>query len=442
MVFTELGLEVRSVANGAEALADLKGHGADVVFSDLRMPVLDGFGLLSKVRELYPELVFIAMSAYGSRELALKAVGEGAFDFLEKPFPPEEAVFVLRKAEERQRLVQENRRLRAEKARPALERIIGESEQIATLKSQLARLARVGSTVLIQGESGVGKELVARAIHEQSARAEAPFVAINCGAIPEGLLESELFGHAKGAFTDAHAARRGVFTEADGGTLLLDEVAELPPTAQVKLLRALQDGEVRPVGESRPERVDVRVIAATHRNLQSMISAGRFREDLYFRLSVAQLSVPPLRARGDDIRLLAEAFVARFNRSLNRRPPVTELSPELLAILAEYPWPGNVRELENAIEHALIFSDDTTLSANALPEKIWSRGTSPSRPAAADDLSLKRAISELEERYIRQALRRTGGNRTRTAELLELSPRTLLYKIRGYGIDTGEGNES
>jgi two-component system response regulator AtoC len=304
--------------------------------------------------------------------------------------------------------------------------------------------------VLIVGESGTGKELVARAIHELSPRAQEPFITVNCGAIPAGLIESELFGHARGAFTDARQARRGLFSEADGGTIFLDEVGELPMAAQVKLLRVLQEGEVRPVGESRAEKVDVRVVAATLRDLSRLVEKGEFREDLYFRLNVVQLRVPPLRERKDDVRELAAAFLARFNREFNRDPPVERLSPEAEALLASYAWPGNVRELENALERAVLLAEGPVVLPENLPEKIWSSRASASAPAPrglelptpeAAQYSLKRAMRELEERFIRAALRKTRGNRTRAAELLELSHRALLYKLKDYGIDADAEGE-
>jgi two-component system response regulator AtoC len=279
-----------------------------------------------------------------------------------------------------------------------------------------------------------------------------PFVAVNCGAIPAGLIESELFGHAKGAFTDARVARRGLFSDADRGTLFLDEVGELPMSAQVKLLRVLQEGEVRAVGENRAEIVDVRVIAASLRDLGKLVEKGEFREDLYFRLNVVQLRVPPLRERVGDVLKLARVFVDRFSRAFNRAPPITGLSSEVEALLAGYAWPGNVRELENAIERAVLLTDGTVLTPDNLPEKVWASASVAAPPLTttpglelplpeAHGYSLKRAICAVEERFIRAALRRTRGNRTRAAELLELSHRALLYKLKDYGIDADAEGE-
>src|SRR6185436_10789528 len=319
--------------------------------------------------------------------------------------------------------------------------IVGSSEVVKQLHRQILKVAPVSSTVLITGESGTGKELVARALHELSPRAAMPFVPVNCGAIPPGLVESELFGHARGAFTDARTAKRGLFAEADGGTLLLDEAGELPPPAQIKLLRFLQEGEIRAVGENRSERVDVRVLAATHRDLGKLVEKGEFREDLYYRLNVVNLAIPPLRARREDVLELAQGFLLRFNRELNRQTPVTGFEPGAEELLASYSWPGNVRELENAIERAVLLAEGNLVQVQNLPERIWSsprsaeRGTPVVEASSQEDLSMKRAMRSLEERYIRAALRRTRGNRTRASELLEISHRALLYKIKEYGID-------
>ena len=448
LVLQGQGYEVRAVGNGEEALAELEARDYDAVISDVRMPKVDGLTVLRKALARQPDLTFVVMSAYGQPDAALAAVAAGAFDYVNKPFKPEEVVLVLKKAEERRRLVTENRRLRRSGAdRGPLDRIVGTSEAVQQLHRQILKVAPVSSTVLITGESGTGKELVARALHELSPRSAMPFVPVNCGAIPPGLVESELFGHARGAFTDARNAKRGLFAEADGGTLLLDEAGELPPQAQIKLLRFLQEGEIRPVGENRSERVDVRVLAATHRDLGKLVEKGEFREDLYYRLNVVNLTLPPLRARREDVLQLARAFLLRFNRELNRQTPVTGFEQEAEELLAAYSWPGNVRELENAIERAVLLAEGNLIQVQNLPERIWSSPPSSERSAPTaeasnqDDLSLKRAMRSLEERYIRAALRRTRGNRTRASELLEISHRALLYKIKEYGIDADAEGE-
>jgi two-component system response regulator AtoC len=448
LVLSGLGYEVRAVADGEEALRELSARGYDVLLCDVRMPKRDGLSVLRQALAEHPGLTVVVMSAYGSQEQALEAVGAGAYDYVRKPFKPEEIVFVLRKAEERERLLRENRRLQGAGGVSPGEGILGESEPMRVVMRQVERLAPVGTTVLITGESGTGKELIARALHARSPRAAMPFVAVNCGAIPGGLIESELFGHARGAFTDARTARRGLFSEADGGTLFLDEVGELPPPAQVKLLRVLQEGEIRPVGENRAEKVDVRVLAATLRDLGRLVERGEFREDLYYRLNVVNVRVPPLRERHTDILLLARAFLARFNRELNREPPVRGFSPEAEALLASYAWPGNVRELENAMERAVLLAEGALILPENLPERLWSvpapasaPALTPTRPSSEANLSLKQAIRDLEESYIRAALRRTRGNRTRAAEVLEISHRALLYKIKEYGIDADAEGE-
>jgi two-component system, NtrC family, response regulator AtoC len=343
-------------------------------------------------------------------------------------------LLVLRKAEERERLRRANERLRQEMSRRAPS-LVAEGPKMKEVLRVVQKVAPAPTTVLIEGESGTGKELVARALHELSPRAEQPFVAINCGSIPEPLIESELFGHAKGAFTDARTAKRGLFEEADRGTLLLDEVGELPLPVQPALLRVLQEGEVRRVGDSRSTRVDVRVLAATNRDLAAQVQAGRFRQDLYYRLNVVQIRLPPLRERQDEIAALAERLLARHAQRIGVAP--RRLSPRALELLQRYRWPGNVRELENALERAMVLSEDEEIAADALPEPLQREADPQPIPSHLDpdDLSVKRAQRVLEADLIRRALERTQGNRTRAAELLELSPRALLYKIREYGLE-------
>jgi two-component system response regulator AtoC len=318
--------------------------------------------------------------------------------------------------------------------------ILGESPAMRRLADQIERAAQRDLTILIRGETGTGKELVARAIHARSSRSAGPFVSEACGAIPEGLAEAELFGHEAGAFTGATHRREGMFVRATGGTLFVDEVGDLGAAMQARLLRVLQEGEVRRLGGSETTPVNVRLIASSRHELEHLAQGGEFRRDLLYRLAVVEIVVPPLRERREDIPLLARTFLHRFNRQLNREPPVEGISPEAEALMAAYAWPGNVRELENAMERAVLLTDSPQVLPSNLPERLW---TAPSPPAggppavqqAGSDLSLKRAMRELEESYIRAALRRTRGNRTRAAEVLDISHRALLYKIKEYGID-------
>ena len=435
VLLADRGYEVRAVADGEEALRELGAHDYDALVTDVRMPRMDGLTLVRRAQEALPDLTIIVMSAYGSHDLAIEAMKAGAYDYLGKPFRPDDVLLVLRKAEERERLRAQNRLLRRE-----IERSRGPEDLVAegpAMREVLRLVSKVGptrATVLITGESGTGKERIARALHQASPRCDRPFVAVNTGAIPAALVESELFGHAKGAFTGAQASRRGLFEEADGGTLLLDEIGDLPLQLQVSLLRVLQEGEIRRVGDSRPIKVDVRVLAATHVDLLAAVAAGRFREDLYYRLNVVNLHLPPLRERPEEIAPLAERFLARHAARLGTA--LRPLSAAALARLRAYRWPGNVRELENALERALVLGDDEQIEPEALPEPVL-QGTPEGAPPAAPpegDLSVKRAQRALEAGLIRRALERTAGNRTRAAELLELSPRALLYKIREYGL--------
>jgi two-component system response regulator AtoC len=342
-------------------------------------------------------------------------------------------VLCLRKAEERERLRRENLRLRSElRGDVGADAILGASEAVQALLRQVRKVAPQKTTVLLTGESGTGKELVARALHDLSPRAAAPFVAVNCGAIPAELLESELFGHARGAFTDAVRARKGLALEADGGTLFLDEIGELPLALQPKLLRFLQEEEVRSVGDDRPRRVDVRVVAATARDLEEAVRAGQFREDLYWRLAVVGVRLPSLRERPEDVEALAAHFLARFAR-LRPELPGLRFTPEALEALKAHRWPGNVRELMHAVERAVVLAEGPAIGEEELPDAVRLPSPAPAPPGG--DLSVKRGLRALEERLIREALARTGGNRSRAAGLLELSYRALLYKIKDYGVE-------
>ncbi len=430
----ERGYEVGAVADGEEALRELAARDYDALVTDVRMPKMNGLDLVRAAQGASPETTIIVMSAYGSHDLAIEAMKAGAYDYLGKPFRPDEVLLVLRKAEERERLRRENVRLRQEVSRRA-PRLVAEGSAMKEVLRVVHKVAPTPTTVLIEGESGSGKELIARALHDLSPRAERPFVAVNCGAIPETLIESELFGHVKGAFTDARTARRGLFEEADGGTILLDEIGELPLPVQPALLRVLQQGEVRRVGDARSTRVDVRVLASTNRDLAAQVQSGRFREDLYYRLNVVQVRLPPLRERQEEIAALSERLLARHAERIGVEP--RPLSGRAMELLQRYRWPGNVRELENALERALVLSEDEEIGPDALPEAVQRALAPEPVPASldADDLSVKRAQRVLEADLIRRALARTQGNRTKAAELLDLSPRALLYKIRDYGLE-------
>jgi two-component system response regulator AtoC len=435
VLLADRGYEVRAVKDGEEALAELSSREYDALVTDVRMPKMDGLALVRAAQSAAPDTTIIVMSAYGSHDLAIEAMKAGAYDYLGKPFRPDEVLLVLRKAEERERLRAANRLLRREieSARGAAG-IVADGPAMKEVMRLVGKVAPTRATVLIGGESGTGKERIARALHELSPRRERPFVAINCGSIPEGLIESELFGHAKGAFTGAQSGKRGLFEEADSGTLLLDEVGDLPPQVQVALLRVLQEGEIRRVGDTRPIKVDVRVLAATHRDLAAEVREGRFREDLFYRLNVVALRLPPLRERPEEIAQLSALFIARHAARLG--VPPKSISAGALALLAGWRWPGNVRELENALERALLLSEEEHIEALALPEAIVrAQPSAPPLPLGEDDLSVKRGQRALEADLIRRALQRTSGNRTRAAELLDLSPRALLYKIREYGLE-------
>jgi two-component system response regulator AtoC len=437
VILADRGYESRAVASGEDALKELAVREYDLVLTDVRMPGMGGLELLARIQEAHPELMVIVMSAYGSHEAAIEAMKAGAYDYLPKPFRPDEVVLVLRKAEERERLQRENRRLRRELGGGlGLEQLVGPSEAMQAVLRQVRKLAPQRTTVLLTGESGTGKELVARALHDLSPRAASPFVAVNCGAIPGELIESELFGHVKGAFTDAVRNKKGLAAEADGGTLFLDEVGELPLPMQVKLLRFLQEEEVRPVGDTRSVKVDVRVVAASARDLGKAVAAGQFREDLYYRLDVVGIRLPPLRERPGDVEPLARHFLARLG-GLRPDLPRLALSDGAREALLAWRWPGNVRELRHAMERAVVLADGPLVREEDLPDAV--RAGPPLAPAPLEagpdgSLSVKKATRELEERLIRAALERTGGNRTRAAQLLDLSYRALLYKIKEYGL--------
>ena len=431
LVLASEGYEVSTADCGETALERIEEQPVDLVLCDLRMPGIDGFELIPQISRRLPGVAVVLMSAYGTEDLAVEAMRRGAYDYLAKPFQTSELVLTLRKAHEREKLRKANERLQRDVQRAVGDRpIVAASKPMIELLELLERTAAYKTTALLTGESGTGKEVLARAIHSQSPRRAEPFVAVNCGAIPDNLLESELFGHAKGAFTGAGRARRGLFVEANGGSLFLDEIGELQAPLQVKLLRVLQEEEVRPLGESKSQKIDVRVIAATARDLESDIAEGRFREDLYYRLNVMHLHVPPLRERKQDIPLLTDHFLAHFRSALGK--PVRTITDDALERLTSYSWPGNVRELENVIERALILADTDRLTTRELPESIVSAVASDGSDASS--FSLRRARRAVEADMIRRALKATDGNRTHAAKLLEISHRALLYKIKEFGL--------
>ncbi|MCK6505574.1 sigma-54 dependent transcriptional regulator [Myxococcota bacterium] len=443
VILGRLGYPFVEAADGLQALACLEADPTlRVVLCDVRMPRMSGMDFLRQARQR--DAFVVMMSAYASTDLAVEALREGAYDFISKPFRADEIRACLQRIVDRQQLADENRQLRARvRAQRELEGFIGRSAAAVEVMSVIERVAAYPSTVLLTGESGTGKELLARALHERSDRSRAPLVAVNCAAIPESLLESELFGHERGAFTGAVRAHAGLFEQADGGTLLLDEIGDMPLALQSKLLRVLEDGRVRRIGGSRDLPVDARVVAATARDLEQDVASGRFRKDLFYRLNVVHVRIPPLRERPEDIPLLAEVLVERAARRLGRE--VRSVSVDAQRCLVACPWPGNVRQLENALERAVLMARGPEVEREDLPIEVRGGGAAPGpgpdgegAPAlpgeGEPDLSVKRHTVELERHLIGLALQRTGGNRSQAARLLDISYKTLVYKLRDYGM--------
>jgi DNA-binding NtrC family response regulator len=430
----------------AEAVAAMQASRPGVVLSDLRLPNGDGFGVLRAAKDLDPELPVIVMTAFGSIQDAVAAMKEGALDFLAKPVDPDVLMLMVERALAQRRLATENILLKDElAARRGAPQIVGEDPGLKQVSISLQRAAGTDTSVLLEGESGTGKELFARALHALSQRADGPFVAINCAAIPENLLETELFGHEKGAFTGAANRKPGKFELAHRGTLFLDEIGELPLTLQPKILRALEERRFERVGGTSLISVDVRVVAATNRNLRNAVAARQFREDLFFRLSVFPITIPPLRERPTDITMLAKHFIDRFCRDINKSP--LALAPSAVDELLKYPWPGNVRELQNCIERAVILTEGDTIHARHL-NLSFREASAPAAPAAEEDgiwsridlsgtlaAATSRVVSEVERRKIAQALKEAGGNRARAAESLQVGFKTLTAKLREHGLD-------
>ena len=431
LLLTDAGYTVTAEQDGKRGLDRALAEAFDLVLCDVRMPAMDGLTFLRSYRQRGGNALVIVMSAYGGEDAAIAAMKEGAYDYLPKPFRPDEVVLTLRKAEERERLRQEVAGLRAQLATGPAERgLIAASAAMRQALALVARVAEHNTTVLITGESGTGKEVIARAIHRASPRASKAFVGINCAAIPETLLESELFGHVRGAFTGASGDKAGLFEQASGGTLLLDEIGELPIGLQAKLLRVLQESEIRRVGDQKTRRVDARVLVATARDLEAEVRAGQFREDLFYRINVVVIELPPLRKRQDDIAPLARHFAARLAQRFSR--PLS-LSDDAIVWLEQQEWPGNVRELENAIERAAVLTDREVLEPGDFDHaRRTTDDARATRDAGVETLS--DAVEAAERQAITTALAASGGNRREAAKRLGVSLRTLFYKIERYRI--------
>jgi two-component system response regulator HydG len=424
------GFEVTTAQGGKAGLEQIRSGVHDIILSDVRMPQVSGLDILTAAREQDPMTPVILMTAQASLQSAISAVNQGAFYYIQKPFSNDELVAILRRACEFRAVRVENKQLKQEirrRDKAAVTRPIGKSKRFLELLKLAEHVSPTESTVLIQGESGTGKEVIARYIHNLSNRADGPFLSINCGALPENLLESELFGHVKGSFTGAVRDKQGLFAAARGGSFFLDEVGEMPPSLQVKLLRVLQEREAIPVGATEAIPVDVRIIAATNRDLEEEIRRGNFRSDLFYRLNVIALNLPPLRERRDDLLLLIEAFLQSLGQETGTEPKA--LSSEALDAVMVYEWPGNVRELENALEHAVVLSRGNLIEAGALPERITKRRK---EPLVAERSYRNPTLEVIERAYIMWVLQAEGGNKTRAAEVLGIDPSTLYRKLSRY----------
>src|SRR5437867_678434 len=440
IMLRQAGHDVTLAEGGEQAVEVLKNESFDLVITDLRMRKVDGLGVLRAAKEHSPSAVVLVVTAFASTETAVEAMKLGAYDYVTKPFKLDEIKLTIANALERKRLQDENKALRTQLRRErGFESFIGKSRQMVDLLEMIRKTADGLSTVMVTGESGTGKELVAQAIHQESPRRTGPFVSVNCGAIPETLMESELFGHVKGAFTGAVASTEGLFAAAHGGTLFLDEITEIPQTIQVKLLRAIQEREIRRIGDTRDVKVDARLIAASNRDLSKAVGDGVLREDLYYRLNVIPINMPPLRERIEDIPLLVAHFVARITKDVGKS--VRGISPESLAILERYHWPGNIRELENVVERAIVLGSGELLSPESLPAHL--RAPRDERAVDVDipptGVDLEDTLTRIEHRYIRLALERSGWLQIRAAELLGLSFRQFRYKLQKHGLRAGRG---
>ncbi|MDO8476491.1 MAG: sigma-54 dependent transcriptional regulator [Candidatus Rokubacteria bacterium] len=426
------GYDVLTAAGGEPAIEALHRETVDAVITDLRMPKVDGLQVLRVAKEISPDTAVIVITAVASTETAVEAMKLGAYDYITKPFKLDEVNLIVRNALERKRLRDENLYLRRQlETQHRFENIIGKSGVIAEVFDTIRKIADSPSTAMVTGESGTGKELVARAIHFNSFRRDKPFVPVNCGAIPEGLMESELFGHVRGAFTGAVGNKVGLFSSAEGGTLFLDEITEIPALLQVKLLRAIQVREIRRVGDTKDIKTDVRLIAASNRDLEEAVQEGILREDLFYRLNVIPIQLPPLRERREDIPLLVAHFLQKFSKELGK--DVRGVTPEAMAVLERYRWPGNIRELENVLERAIVLGAGDMLGIDSLPESV--RRERPvkgldSVDLPEDGLDLEATLDTIEGRYLQRALDRTGGVQTKAAELLKMTFRQFRYKLQ------------
>ena len=434
-LLTLSGYAVSVAANGREALNMLKDHHADILITDIKMPEMDGIQLLQQLKNIYPQIPVIIITSYGSIENAVDAMRQGAYDYITKPIVDSEIKIIIERLLNQRRLQEENIRLKEELSATKRERfhyIVGKSPQMQKIYNLIEAISTTRATVLIHGESGTGKRLVAHAIHKYNEHERGkPFVEVSCGALTETLLESELFGHVKGAFTGAIKDRAGRFEIADGGSIFLDEIDAFPPTLQVKLLRVLQEGEFERVGDNKTVKVDVRVIAATNQDLQELITQDKFRNDLYYRLNIISIEVPPLRERAVDIPLLVEDFIKKHSKHMSRK--IERVSPETLSALMDYHWPGNIRELENVIERATILSKGSVIEPRDLPEFLH-LNAEENGGNGNNGLKLKDALRSPEKDLIMKALNQTNWNRNETAKVLGINRTTLYKKMNKFGL--------
>ncbi len=438
------GYKVSLACNGEEVGKLVENDLFDLVLLDIRMPKMDGISTLRKIKASTPETVVIMITAYASADTAIKAMKEGAYDYITKPFKVEEIKLIIKNALEKKNLQKENILLKqVVRDRFHFGNIIGQSPKMVALYDLLEKVSPTKTNILITGESGTGKELVAKAIHYNSPRKEKPFVTLNCGAIPESLIESELFGHMKGAFTDAIATKKGLFEVADEGTIFLDEISELPLLMQVKLLRVLQDKEFKRVGGTEDIRVDVRIIAATNKDLEEAVKEKRFREDLFYRLNVIQIKLPPLRERKEDIQILASHFLKKYSQELSKA--ISKISPEALQILLNYEYPGNVRELQNIIERAVALEGSQELTPHNLSSYLSEQPLLKKGPIdieiPSEGIDLEKMVEDLERSLLLKALDRTKGIKKKAAELLHINFRSMRYRLEKYGLNHGVDSE-